>query len=249
MKINVILIVVFLVLFCQCSENNDKKKSSLRGKVKKIEVSIFNGVYKFGDIEKDTLKLKEISKYDSKGNMIEKNTYDFDGSVWLEKTFKNNDKGIVIEGVEYLLGTLHKTIAYKYDDNCNMIEYNEYYDNGSSWLKETYKNDDKGTAIEKMKYYEDSFHSKSVYKHNDRGDVIEEVLYNSDGNMFIIMAYKHDDRGNIVEEIWYDSDGKVSLEQKYGYNEFDKHDNWISRSVNHDGIVYHIEERKIEYYP
>ncbi len=95
---------------------------NLNGNVKILEISSFDAEIYFDDIKKGKSRKKVLCKYNEKGNLIENNDYNSDGS-------------------------LYEKYIYKYDSKGNLIEINSYKSDGSLREKNTYKYDSKGNKI------------------------------------------------------------------------------------------------------
>ena len=221
----VILSVLCLVSCNQSEKKNDLTEENLKGKVKSIKETLYEAVDKFGQIEKGDVLNNYFNIYNEKGNKIEENRYDSDGSLYFKDT-------------------------YKYDEKGNKIEENRYNSDGSLYSKTTYKYDEKGNMIEDNFYDSDdgSFIYKNTYKYDEKGNKIEEYHYDEDGKFIYKNTYKYDEKGNIIEEKIYHSDGRFGNTYTYKY-EYDKNNNWTQRIKYKNTIPRRITERIIEYYP
>jgi len=109
------------------------KKFELKGNVKFIARSTYKAVEKFGEIEKDYLSYKDTYKYDEKGNMIEENKYNADGSLKSKDTYKYDEKGNRIEVIcNNADGILYYKFTFKYE-----------FDATDNWIKKTFTADGK----------------------------------------------------------------------------------------------------------
>lgn len=144
-----ILSVLCLASYGQLEKKSEKKndltEENLKGKVKSIKENTYEAVEKFGQIEKGDALYDDdafpFTIYNEKGNKIEENHYDSDGS-------------------------LDKKYTYKYDKNNNLIEENHYYSDGILYSKNTYKYDENGNKIEENWYNSDgSLYEKHTYKY------------------------------------------------------------------------------------
>ncbi len=228
----VILSVLCLVSCNQSEKKNDLTEENLKGKVKSITENTYEAVDKFGQIEKGDVLVDSSAVYtddghfkiyNEKGNKIEENYYNSNGSL----IYKN---------------------TYKYDEKGNKIEENYYNSNGRLYSKTTYKYDEKGNMIEDNFYDSDdgSLIYKNTYKYDEKGNKIEEYHYDEDGKFNYKYTYKYDEKGNNIEKNNYDSNGR--LDSKYTY-EYDKNNNWTQRIQYKNTIPHRITERIIEYYP
>ena len=230
----VILSVLCLVSCNQSEKKNDLTEENLKGKVKSITENTYEAVDKFGQIEKGDVLVDSSAVYtddgrfkiyNEKGNKIEENYYNSNGSL----IYKN---------------------TYKYDEKGNKIEENYYNSNGRLYSKTTYKYDEKGNMIEDNFYDSDdgSLIYKNTYKYDEKGNKIEEYHYDEDGKFNYKTTYKYDEKGNKIEYNDYDSDGRLNSKTTYKY-EYDKNNNWTQQVIYANNKPTQITERIIEYYP
>ena len=119
---------LFLIVnfsFAQTKIENDLSKYGLKGKVSFFSESKYDLVEKFDGL-KGKVSFYSESKYDlvekfgkiEKGNMIERNEYNADGSLSSKQTYKHDVKGNKIEEIIYnTYGNLELKTTYKYDEN------------------------------------------------------------------------------------------------------------------------------------
>ena len=217
------LSVLCLVSCKQSEKKNDLTEENLKGKVKSIKGNTYEAIDKFGQIEKGDVLDAYFNIYNEKGNKIEDNSYDSDGSLEYKYTYKYDKKENKIEENFYIYGGLNSKSIYKYNEKGNKIELNVY--------------DSDGRLV-----------SKYTYKYDEKGNMIEENWYNSDGRLNSKTTYKYDEKGNNIEENNYDSDGRLGKNYTYKY-EYDKNNNWTQRIEYKNTIPVNITERIIEYYP
>lgn len=233
MKTKVISILVFIVLLSGCStikkEKNDLKKMNLKGKVRSIREFYYKAVEKSGEILKGKIEKYDFEHRDTyiifnnKGNGIEENAYNADGSFAYKWTCKYDNKGNQIETNDYDSdGKFYKKWIIKYKYKWNKIETNVYNSDGS-------------------------FSHKWILKYDYKGNQIEQNNYRSDGSLVRKWVSKYDDKGNQIEENAYNSDGSLGVNCNYEY-EYDEKNNWIKKIIFENKIPEYILERKIEYY-
>jgi len=212
-KIRLLFTIFFFLLFVnfsfsQIPPKNDIEEMNLKGKVKSLKTNTYEVIKIKGEIHKGKIIVDyESSQYflfDIEGNILEKSSYKYelDGSI---------DK-----------------YSYKYDDNGNKTEENQYfYNDTTEWKlskKHIYKYDNKGNLIEEGDYFSGSINSnitnKFTYKYDDKGNMIEQCY--THGYFKEIYTYVYDDKGNMIEENLYNysgSDDKVySTKQIYKYD-------------------------------
>ena len=126
---------------------------------------------------------------------------------------------------------------YKYDDKQNEIECSSYM-SGVIYYKAINKYDGQGNQIETTLFNIDRTSCKNTYKYDDKGNQIEMKRYDSEGRYDSKLIQKYDDNGNMVEFNVYNSDGSV-IGGKYT-NKFDDKGNLVEKcTYNPDGsLVY-----------
>ena len=182
------LSVLCLVSCNQSEKKNDLTEENLKGKVKSITENTYEAVDKFGQIEKGDVLVDSSAVYtddghfkiyNEKGNKIEENYYNSNGSL----IYKN---------------------TYKYDEKGNIIEENYYNSNGRLYSKTTYKYDEKGNKIEEYHYDEDGkFNYKYTYKYDEKGNNIEKNNYDSNGRLDSKYTYEYAKNNNWTQRIEY----------------------------------------------
>ena len=185
----VILSVLYLVSCNQSEKKNDLTEENLKGKVKSITENTYEAVDKFGQIEKGNVLVDSSAVYtddgrfkiyNEKGNKIEENYYNSNGSLIYKNTYKYDEKGNKIEENYYNSnGRLYSKTTYKYDEKGNMIEDNFYdSDDGSLIYKNTYKYDEKGNNIEKNNYDSNGrLDSKHTYEYDKNNNWTQRIEY------------------------------------------------------------------------
>ena len=185
-KVLTIVLAMFCLASCEKStQKNDLAELKLNGKVKSIREIPYEAVEIFGEVGMGDV-LGIINKnlqitFNDKGNKLEENWFNPDGSLYRKWT-------------------------YKYDDKGNKIEQNSFNPDGSLSFKYTYKYDDKGNQIELNSFNpDDNLDFKLTYKYDDKGNEIERNSFNSDGSLFLKYTYKYtyDQQGNWIQRIEY----------------------------------------------
>jgi len=196
----------------------------LKGRVRLISESKYNTVEKMGEVQKwERTGSSTIYIFNDKGNLIEDNSSNPDGTIFEKHTYKYDGNGNLIEMYWYNpYGSLAGKSTYKYDGNGSMIEENFYNPYGSLAGKSTYKYDSNGNRIEINNSTPPYYSWKFTFKYDGNGNEIESNSYKQDGSLDLKSTYK-----------------------KYSY---DKNLNWIKRiEFINDGPPY-ISERVIEYF-
>lgn len=171
--------------------------------------------------DSNTNFLKYSYKYNTKGQIVEENTYDSNGLLIQKSIYEYNLEGYIEECREY--DNEGKLISSKrYDSKGNIIEKNTYDKNRKLHEREVFKYDLEKKTVEKNTYdSERNFKKKEIYKYNSKGNEIEYNSFN-------------------LEEMF---DWKCVTSQY----EYDQRNNWIKR-IENDGDNYKVTTRKIVYY-
>ena len=180
---------------------NGWEEANLKGKVKSFTESKYGAEDRFGEIQKkeSSLYSKETYKYDDKGNEIEENTYNADGSLFFVPVFQE-----IVKNHE----SLSSTIIIKYDDKGNRIEENIY-------------KVIKGDSINGQVVGGGVSNYTITYKYDDKGNKIEAIWCRSDGSLFEKETYKYefDEKGNWIKKISFRNQIGNIKEREYEYYE------------------------------
>ncbi len=173
-------------------------------------------------------------------------------SLFIKYSF-NNWKGNLLEENFNNLDGAGRDIAYKYDDNGNLIEECIYTVNGKFDSKSRYDYDTNGKIIEKKDYdARNILKDVVVYKCDDNGNIIEESFDNFKGEGRKI-TYKYNGNGDLVERIDYGQVGTLIFKTIFMYDEnrnireenrFDFYERCVSRSQ----YVHNIKGNIVEEY-
>ena len=119
-------IIIFVVLITQSCSNekieNDWTRNNLQGKVLSYSEFSYKAENRFGNVVKGKRKRKSKwlsdiqKKYNEKGNQVESNRYNSDGSLIGKRTYKYDEKGNKIESNWYNSdGSLDSKTTRKYE--------------------------------------------------------------------------------------------------------------------------------------
>ncbi|MBO5086889.1 MAG: hypothetical protein J6B65_06595 [Paludibacteraceae bacterium] len=158
----------------------------------------FNRLLSHINYDNDSIKYKEIYKYNEQLQMIDCCCYDGNGHLTFRiKDYEYNEKGLLVQEKWYNeKGELYDTYSYRYDDNGNQIG-------------------------EKL---DDSYRiSKRLYKYNEDGLIVNiKYNYNLKRSSYSSTdvteyTYRLDNKGNYIlkTEKEYDEDDKSEVECKY----------------------------------
>ncbi len=191
---------------------------------------------------------KDTYTYDSNGYLSEWNLSGSDAGPFNKFVFKHDNRGNQIESEQYNTeGSMLLKNTFQYNSEGYLIEWNNMNPDGSLIQRVTYKNDQKGNQVESDYYDQDgSLSSKNTFKYDTRGNQLESNSYNATGSFLYKYSYKYDDKGNAIELRLYKPDGSYSKD-KWEY-EFDAHNNIISSVFSKNDKPKKISEIRIEYY-
>lgn len=200
----------------------------------------------------------ENNEYDENGKLTKTTKTTKDGKNISEKNF--NDKGQVKTEVKYSnsegnTGKMPITVAYKYDDNGNVIEEEQTDANGNKISKNAYEYDDNGNKVKNTVYDKDG-NLESTIKYNwadgnlesseqyDKNGKLKSVgtdfyngnenkpknieLYNEDGTTKGFFEYEYDENGMETKKAEKDADKHMIISHEF---EYDDVGNWTKSTV------------------
>lgn len=143
---------------------------------------------------KDTLVQKQKNKYDSKGNVIECNSYDYSGKLSFKIKNKFEGRKIVERKQFNNDGSLSETNKYKYDNNGNIIEDITMDSNNRVTNKYNYVFDKNNNLIEWR-----------VFINND---------IRNESNTYKFKYLKFDSNKNWTEQIEFENDMPIKIKER-----------------------------------
>lgn len=178
----------------------------------------------------------QLSKYDSRGNEIERSInekkrnkteskmlfkYDKDDNLIETKDFNNNKLSDILSttySAGKRVGSIVKdekgntilTITPEYDSNGKLIK--ETRKNSSVNVVYTYKYDSKGNLIEMV-----DDNTKRYYNFDEKGNVIEHKVYLLDGRRQLRLVFKYGSNGLQNEILRFDNNEKPVLNTSFEY--------------------------------
>jgi len=161
---------------------------------------------------------KSIYSYNTNRNVNEKNLYDENNTLKDVVKYKCEDNGNIIEeSFDNFIGTGRK-ITYKYNDKGDMIERIDYGQGGNLIFKTIFGYDDNGNIMEKNRFdFYERCVSKSQYQHDDNRNMIEEFIYADNGKNVSKDTYrfgKFDDFGNWAIKLWYVDEELITITKR-----------------------------------
>lgn len=149
------------------------------------------------------------SIFNLENKITERYWYDNSGNLKIKDYYQYNSKGILIEKNSYCTERYFKEKTYyEYDYYDDLMEENYYNPDRLFEGKTTYEYDSNGKLIEEKRYDSNRrLKEKIIYKYDDNGKLIEENYYDFDEILY--WKYIYDSRGILIEDIAYDSDGEI----------------------------------------
>lgn len=122
--------------------------------------------------------------------------------------FSYNDNGNLYEDNDYVNGSIYKGFSelnhkrlYKYDDNGNQAEVDEYDPDGSLNQKVIYRYDQRGNRTERDNYLKNGrLWRRSIFSFDDHDLQTECAKYNADSQLVEHYSYSYDTAGNRIME-------------------------------------------------
>ena len=220
-----IIITSVSTLFFSSSDNLKTEWSKLisKARIKSTKGYYFNGIDKFGEIQKSDLDLIMVSTYNDKNKPVEEVVYESSGSI----VFKN---------------------TYGYDSKGNMIEFKRYTSTGNLLYRDLNVSPIKNKTIEYNSISGDGkLLPKYICKIDENGNPFEKTYFQAEGEFDYKELIRYNENGDMIELISISSDNKVEYSVNYKYLKYDKEGNWLIMTVK--GPTNKFIEREIEYYP
>ncbi len=151
-----------------------------------------------GSFDKNGKKIEE-NEYDSKGALVGKTIYKYDGSNSVDETYYNSQGDLIWKN------------TYSYNSEKKLVETCSYFANGSLDVKKVYVYNQDGTLSEIDSYnYLNEQVAREVNIYNSEGLLTEFAVYGSDGKRRSRVFYKYDEKKNVIKKTTY------NIAQKFG---------------------------------
>jgi len=256
---------------------NDLSKMVIKGKVKSITKLTYTAIRKNNEIVKGKLQYKEITLFNPYGYIIERSSFEGDGTLrgrdvytyddqyrkisesgyntdglWDKTLFEydsiHNLKGLTIQKRD---GTVDEKRTAHYDAKGNMTDVSVYLASGKLYGKILYKYDENGMMIEQGQYNPDGSlvgKTRETYSYDSLKNLTDIKYYNSDGSMDGYYRYHYNEHSDLIEQSGYTSEGHRYCYEVYKYEYDQATKNWIKKiRFSHDEPNT-VEERIFEYY-
>jgi hypothetical protein len=169
------------------------------GKMQTMVISSYSAVNRKGKVVKDSLNGRIIEKFDKKGNLVSKASF--------------NAKGVITRLTEY-----------GYNKAGYLITESARRGNGELYRKQTFKYNDQGKKVEEINYNptNDSLYNRIVFAYNNKGAIMLQAAHNAKRGIQYLTLYKYDTNNKPSAQITYDSDMKPSRRKIFRYTGADQ---------------------------
>jgi len=179
-------------------------------------------------------------EYDKKGNLIKKNKCldNIGGTIDWEYLYDDDNK--LLEIKEFLNSEndcSRETDIYKYDNNGQLIEVDQYNMNGYLSTKWVFEHFNEGKLKKSYHYANGFLHMSFLYNFDENGNPLEVIIYNGDGKLLDRTTYKFDTKCFKLEKIIYCQWDSSIIQEKdtYKYND-------DGNLIEHKSYRFDIEE-------
>jgi hypothetical protein len=221
-----------------------------------------------GYYAKNTLLDSVISFTDTISNPRSWNLYTYDK----KKKKKKKKKRLISSKEMYHERNYPAIMEYIYDDRGKLSKKNAFNWNAADWTWE-YTYDSQGDMIGEREIYSGQDTTLTNYEYDKNHNIIMEISRDSNGEVLIYNRFKYDTEGRVIEvcnnrdwdtcrimnECEYDIHGNITDEKRLEVDvleyfdhhkmtyEYDKHKNWIRKTIYHNDEPKEIVIRTITY--
>ncbi|HNP99336.1 MAG TPA: hypothetical protein PKK99_09785, partial [Bacteroidia bacterium] len=142
--------------------------------------------YSFSELmkEADEEFLELVVEMDANGNVLSESKFDQEGELEERNTYTYSPQGKLEEHV----------LLFAVEDVTE---------------RRVLKRNEKGLALEEVKYYGDDAGERSEYVYDEKENIIEIKRYDEEGDFDVREEMKYDDKGSLIERTRIDKNGKV----------------------------------------
>ncbi|SFW50008.1 RHS repeat domain-containing protein [Chitinophaga sancti] len=276
-KLNYIASFLSLFLLLSCSSKDKKnslKEDNLRGKVKTVIESSYNGRLYNDVYEKRNLVDQIIKEYDEYGNIItltKKNAFGF--TINIERSYYDSIHRLITRDFYNGQSSFNSKSRTNYDENGNIMEVviSDYNGHNRGGIK--YKCGKDGNVYS-MEVYPDpndrwrgqrgGLERMSItFTYDSKGNKIGEVQVKQDLGSTDFIDYLYDSKGNCLRQVRtnnqkdtlgtveydYDKNGNKILEV---YRNHNKYNNYVIRLVNlqydsNNNLISYVQTKRNSY--
>ncbi|WP_338375033.1 hypothetical protein [uncultured Flavobacterium sp.] len=158
-------------------------------------------------------------KFDKKGKLINKITYNENGNITEDIVFDGKDK--IISKKNFTSPTEYVETKYTWDDEKNTIITRRY--NGAKILDKEVFLYNKGLLAEHYKYDDNEIViNRTGFSYDENNRVKEEIYFRNKQTMQSRLSIEYDDNGNRASEVFYDKNFKIISKTTSLYNSYNQ---------------------------
>ncbi len=222
-----LIALLFSILSCTTTIPFDGKKyGGLKGNVKSIKTTRYEGEEKFGEAVLGRLISMVKTEFNTDGNVVKDTRYDSRGDQTSDVTNEYKGKKIIKSTYIFEEGVTPHVVLFEagtgYRKNYNI-------DNPDDYTISTIDPDNKYHVLTKDEdgnlIFDELF--------NDNNDIIETKTFD-DGEVYLTVKYEYNDDGLLIRnKSTYTSESILGKEitNEYKYLEFDDQGNWTKRKI------------------
>lgn len=165
----------------------------------------------------------EEVKFDSSGQVEEKNSYEFDSNgklishtlhyaidnVTEKRVLTRNEKGLLISETKYYGNDQGEKTEYEYNEKDNVTAIIHYDEEGIFSSREEMKYDEKGSLAERTSIDAEKNILSSLRFSSPENNTVEETEFDSSNNILTKSVIKFDDNGKELSTIQTNPQGKL----------------------------------------
>lgn len=163
----------------------------------------------------------DLSKFNLKGKVKSFSQESYEVKVRNENIIMGRkiNGGIIEPDDSFSLVNDTFRIVYKFDENGNKIEENNFNSKGQLHYKLIYKYNEKGNLFESSSLPNKYGKSKQTYHYNTKGK-LTKINYYRNEKFFMEDYYQYDDKGNLIDySSWTADPKKLQWQTHFKYNE------------------------------
>jgi hypothetical protein len=184
-------------------------------KIKKVKYFISH----LKDEDKGFYLSSEI-EYDENQNVLLSVSYNDDGSTGDKTISKYNNKGSIIEEINYLSeDEISEVFTFKRDDDDKITEIVVDYGDGVKSFKKYNRDSAENSLTITITDDEGLFEGKEYYKLNSENKITEKVIYNDENKIEEKVVYIFDNNSKVINQKEFDGKNELLSETLFYYDD------------------------------
>ena len=154
------------------------------------------------------MKLKTVSDYDERGNLVQRIGYGSNGTPLTEETYRYDDKDNVIESV---WNGVRYTYAYKYNSSGQAVEAKKFGPDGTLKQSAKYTVDERGQRTESVSDLGTGEpEARHAWRYDAAGNMIEYSKFTADGRLVEKDVHTFKSKNMASQTLIYDANGNFT---------------------------------------